>query len=54
MVMHLDVQDQMAKAAKEAYDAGATIAHIHFRDQRPDMGHLPSWFEESILQRILW
>jgi uncharacterized protein (DUF849 family) len=34
----------MAIAAKEAFDEGATIAHIHFRDQRPGMGHLPSWF----------
>eukprot|EP00943_MAST-04B_sp_MAST-4B-sp1_P004140 g4140.t1 len=35
--------DEMATAASEAYDAGASIVHIHFRDQRPGKGHLPSW-----------
>ena len=34
---------EMAQAAQEAWDAGATIAHIHFRDQRPGLGHLPTW-----------
>lgn len=34
---------EMAQAAWEAAEAGATIVHIHFRDQRPGMGHLPSW-----------
>lgn len=31
----------MAASAKEAYDAGAAIVHIHFREQ--DMGRFPSW-----------
>ncbi|MGB1699326.1 MAG: 3-keto-5-aminohexanoate cleavage protein [Nannocystaceae bacterium] len=35
--------EEMAKAAKEAFDAGASIMHVHFRDQRPNLGHLPSW-----------
>lgn len=35
--------DEMAQAAKDAYDAGASVVHIHFRDQRPGYGHLPSW-----------
>lgn len=35
--------DEMAQAAQEAYDAGATIVHIHFRDERPGKGHLPTW-----------
>eukprot|EP00051_Salpingoeca_urceolata_P033728 m.22050 g.22050 ORF g.22050 m.22050 type:complete len:335 (+) comp6661_c0_seq1:368-1372(+) len=35
--------DEMATAAEEAYNAGASVVHIHFRDQRPDKGHLPSW-----------
>jgi len=35
--------EQMASSAKEAFDAGATVMHIHFRDQRPGMGFLPSW-----------
>ena len=34
---------QMAKSAREAFEAGATIIHVHFRCQIPGMGHLPSW-----------
>jgi len=34
---------QMAQSAREAFEAGATIIHIHFRRQIPGMGHLPSW-----------
>jgi len=34
---------EMATQAKEAFDQGATVAHIHFRDQHPDKGHIPSW-----------
>jgi uncharacterized protein (DUF849 family) len=37
------VTPEMAAAAKEAYNEGASIVHIHFRDQRPGKGHLPSW-----------
>jgi len=35
--------EEMAKEARRAADAGATIVHCHFRDQRPGMGHLPTW-----------
>jgi 3-keto-5-aminohexanoate cleavage enzyme len=35
--------EQMAEAAQQAWDQGATIVHCHFRDQRPRMGHLPTW-----------
>lgn len=35
--------EEMARSAKEAYDEGASIMHIHFRSQAPDMGHLPTW-----------
>ena len=35
--------EQMAVSAKEAFDAGASIMHIHFRQQGDGMGHLPSW-----------
>ena len=31
----------MAASAKEAYDAGAAVVHIHFREQQ--MGRMPSW-----------
>ena len=35
--------EHMAASAKEAFDAGASVMHLHFRDQRPGMGYLPSW-----------
>ncbi|MCM2287524.1 MAG: 3-keto-5-aminohexanoate cleavage protein [Sulfuritalea sp.] len=34
---------QMAASAREAYDAGAAIMHVHLRQQEPGKGHLPSW-----------
>lgn len=34
---------ELAAAAKECRDEGASVVHIHFRDQRPGKGHLPSW-----------
>jgi len=34
---------EMAASAREAYNEGAAIMHIHFRDQRPWMGMLPTW-----------
>ena len=38
--------DEMAASAKEAYDAGASIMHVHFRSQIPGMGRFPSWDPE--------
>ena len=35
--------EEMAAAAREAYDAGAAIVHVHLRRQEPGRGHLPSW-----------
>lgn len=35
--------EQMAAEAKSAFDAGASVMHVHFRKQEPDQGHLPSW-----------
>ena len=35
--------EQCAASAREAYDAGASIIHIHYRRQEPGKGHLPSW-----------
>ena len=35
--------EQMAASAREAFDAGAAIVHVHFRRQEPGLGHLPSW-----------
>ncbi|MBO6718606.1 MAG: 3-keto-5-aminohexanoate cleavage protein [Rhizobiaceae bacterium] len=34
---------ECAASAREAYDAGAAIVHIHFRQQGEGRGHLPSW-----------
>lgn len=34
---------QMAAEARRAYDAGAAIVHVHYRDQRDGFGHLPTW-----------
>ncbi|MCB2113291.1 MAG: 3-keto-5-aminohexanoate cleavage protein [Parvularculaceae bacterium] len=35
--------EQMAREARRAYNAGASIMHVHYRDQREGMGHLPTW-----------
>ena len=37
---------QMAAEARDAFDAGASIMHVHLRMQDPGMGHLPSWDPE--------
>ncbi len=38
--------EEMAASAKEAFDAGASIMHVHFRRQEAGMGHLPTWDPE--------
>lgn len=35
--------EQMAQEARRARDAGASIVHVHFRDQEPGNGRMPSW-----------
>lgn len=35
--------EEMAAEAKRAYDAGASVMHIHLRQQGTGKGHLPSW-----------
>jgi uncharacterized protein (DUF849 family) len=40
--------EQMADAAKQAYDQGATIIHAHFRSQDPGMGAFPTWDLEPV------
>lgn len=35
--------EEMAAEARRAFDEGTAIMHVHFRDQRPGMGMLPSW-----------
>lgn len=50
---HFDVPvtpKQMADAAQQAWDAGATIVHCHFRDQREGKGALPTWDPEIVAE----
>lgn len=42
---------EMAQSAREAFDAGATVVHCHFRNPLPDHGHLPTW-EVTIVRDI--
>jgi uncharacterized protein (DUF849 family) len=47
--------EEMAREAKAAFDAGAAVMHVHFRQQGPGKGHLPSWEPElavAIMQAI--
>nr|WP_295079444.1 3-keto-5-aminohexanoate cleavage protein [uncultured Roseateles sp.] len=34
---------QMAAEARDAFNAGAAVMHVHLRRQEDGMGHLPSW-----------
>ena len=43
--------EQMAREAKAAFNAGASVMHIHLRQQAPGKGHLPSW-EVSVSREI--
>lgn len=35
--------EELAREARRAMDAGASVIHVHFRNQAPGKGHLPSW-----------
>jgi 3-keto-5-aminohexanoate cleavage enzyme len=37
---------QMAAEARDAFSAGASIMHVHVRNQDDGLGHLPSWDPE--------
>jgi uncharacterized protein (DUF849 family) len=37
---------QMTASALDAYNAGASVMHIHLRNQTPGLGHFPSWEPE--------
>ncbi len=43
---------EMAAAARQARDAGATIVHCHFRMQEPGMGHLPTWDPDVVAEIV--
>jgi uncharacterized protein (DUF849 family) len=44
--------EEMADAAEQAWNQGATIVHCHFRDQRPGMGAYPSW-DVAVVKSII-
>ena len=35
--------EEMAAESRRAFDAGASIVHVHFRKQQPGQGRFPSW-----------
>jgi len=40
--------EEMAAAAEQSFNAGASVLHCHFRDQREGMGALPTWDIKSV------
>jgi uncharacterized protein (DUF849 family) len=42
--------EQMAREARAAFDAGAAVMHVHFRQQGPGKGHLPTWDPQVALE----
>ena len=44
--------EEMAREARRAFDAGACVMHVHFRQQGQGQGHLPSW-EPSVAVAIM-
>ena len=38
--------EEMAREARDAYNAGAAVMHLHFRNQSEGMGFLPTWEPE--------
>jgi 3-keto-5-aminohexanoate cleavage enzyme len=48
-VHHVPVTpDEMANHALQAYNAGASTVHVHFRNQGKGLGHLPTWDLETV------
>lgn len=41
---------EMAASAREAYDAGAAVMHVHFRMQEEGLGGFPSWDPDLALE----
>ena len=41
---------EMAAEARDAFNAGAAVMHVHFRMQGEGMGHLPSWDPEVAVE----
>ena len=48
-VHHVPVTpEEMADHTEQAYNAGASIVHCHFRNQEKGMGHLPTWDVDTV------
>ena len=43
---------EMAESARQAFDAGASVMHVHFRAQEEGMGHLPTW-DPSVAEDVV-
>jgi uncharacterized protein (DUF849 family) len=43
---------QMAAEARDAFNAGASIMHVHIRNQEPGMGQMPSW-DPDVAQSVV-
>ncbi len=43
---------QMAAQARDAFNAGASIMHVHLRRQEEGQGHLPSW-DPDVAQAVV-
>ena len=41
---------EMAAAARDAFNAGASIMHVHLREQTAGMGQFPTWDPEVAAQ----
>ncbi len=42
--------EEMAAAAREAFAAGATVVHCHYRQQGPGMGRFPTWDPDVVAE----
>lgn len=43
---------QMAAEARDAFSAGASVMHVHVRQQGAGMGHLPSW-DPDVMEEVV-
>lgn len=48
-VHHVPVRpEEMADHTEQAFNAGASIVHVHFRNQEKGLGHLPTWDTKAV------
>jgi len=43
---------QMAAEARDAFNAGASVMHVHVRNQDDGMGHMPSW-DPDVMESVV-